>query len=71
MSVEERLDKLEKSVKLILDKLDDIKTDTKRMDTHILFVENIYTSIKKPFHYLMNMTSFLLHNDDRTAIKLR
>jgi hypothetical protein len=70
MDVEERLAKLEESVNLILEKLGDIKKDTDRMDSHISFVENVYSSIKLPFHYLMNLSSnFMIKNKNVAVIK--
>ena len=60
MDIEERITKLENSVQLILTKLDEIKKDTNRMDSHISFVENVYSNIKLPFYYLMNFSEKLL-----------
>lgn len=60
MDIEERITKLENSVQLILSKLDEIKKDTNRMDSHISFVENVYSNIKLPFYYLMNFSEKLL-----------
>ena len=60
MNIEQRITKLENSVELILSKLDEIKKDTNRMDSHISFVENVYTNIKLPFYYLMNFSEKLL-----------
>lgn len=72
MDVEERLAKLEESVNLILEKLGDIKKDTDRMDSHISFVENVYSSIKLPFHYLMNLSSnFMIKNKNVAVIKIK
>ena len=60
MNIEQRITKLENSVELILTKLDQIKKDTNRMDSHISFVENVYSNIKLPFYYLMNFSEKLL-----------
>ena len=60
MDIEERITKLENSVQLILSKLDEIKKDTNRMDSHISFVENVYSNIKLPFYYLINFSEKLL-----------
>mgnify|MGYP003970687881 CR=1 FL=1 len=60
MNTDERLTNLEKSIDLILKKLDKINEDTQRMDSHISFIESIYSRIKTPFHYIMNLTSFSL-----------
>lgn len=60
MNIEQRITKLENSVELILTKLDAIKKDTNRMDSHISFVENVYSNIKLPFYYLMNFSEKLL-----------
>lgn len=68
MDIDERLIKLERSVDLILEKLDKINQDTSRMDNHISFVENIYSRIKTPFHYLMNLTSFSLLKNKNTLM---
>ena len=60
MDIEQRISKLETSTDLILSKLDEIKKDTNRMDSHISFVENVYNNIKLPFNSLMNFSQKLL-----------
>ena len=34
--------------------------ETKRMDSHVSFVENIYSSVQTPFHFIMNRVNNLI-----------
>tara|TARA_B100000900_G_C20190585_1_gene557698 strand:+ start:402 stop:617 length:216 start_codon:yes stop_codon:yes gene_type:complete len=69
MDIEQRIIKLENSVELILTKLNEIKKDTNRMDSHISFVENVYNNIKLPFNYLMNFSEKLLVKNNYKLIE--
>lgn len=54
-----KLDTLEHSQLNIERKVEEIYKNTKRMEDHINFVENIYEKVKTPFHYLMDKISLL------------
>ncbi len=51
ISIEKRLTDIENEIK-------EIKTSANNMDNHISFVENIYNSIKLPFHYIINRINY-------------
>lgn len=51
--------KINEKLDIILNRLDNISQETKRMDTHVTFVENIYDNVKAPFHYAMNKINYL------------
>ena len=55
----EKLESLENAQTKLEKKLDDILLNTKRMESHIDFVENTYNKVKTPFHYLMDKVSLL------------
>jgi hypothetical protein len=50
-----------KSIKLELEfiksELQTIKSGTKKMETHISFVDSIYYRVKSPFHYILDAVS--------------
>lgn len=56
-SQERKIESLERKIGLLLERMDCIKKDTKRMDSHITFVEGVYDSVKSPFHFVMNKIS--------------
>ena len=49
------------NIKIILSKIDKelqiIRSQTEKMDNHIDFVDNVYDSVKKPFHFLCDKVS--------------
>jgi hypothetical protein len=51
------LQEINKSLMIILKRIDTIEKSTSNMDRHIGFVERIYQHIKQPFHYLIGMVS--------------
>lgn len=51
--IEQKLDKIQKD-------LDKILEENKKIDSHISFVENVYSSISTPFHKIMNYANTLL-----------
>tara|TARA_Y100000114_G_C11736714_1_gene316590 strand:+ start:772 stop:993 length:222 start_codon:yes stop_codon:yes gene_type:complete len=61
-----KLNKLEDKLKIIEDKLEELKkaifdlTDTtKRMDNHISFVEATYETLKKPLDFVKEKVNYL------------
>ena len=55
----QKLEALELSHLDLERKIDEIHKNTKHMEEHIDFVENVYEKIKIPFHYLMNKVNLL------------
>ena len=45
---------IENKILNIENKLLEIQTNTVKMDEHVNFVNNIYSQVKYPFHFLMN-----------------
>jgi hypothetical protein len=56
-NINKRLDKLEVKLDLILELIKEMKVGTGKMETHIDFVENIYDTVKVPFHFAMKSIS--------------
>ena len=56
--INKRLDSIEKSIVNITTILNKISGETNRMDSHVSFVENVYETIKTPFHSIMNRVHF-------------
>ena len=54
---EDKLAKLEDKLDKIIDKLNYVSKDTDKMDSHIDFVDGVYSKVQRPFHTLMNLVS--------------
>lgn len=64
LSVEERVAdliaaniRLEGEIRLLREGYNDIRTTTEHMDEHIDFVNDVYETVKAPFHLAMDMIS--------------
>ncbi len=55
--IERRLDDIDKRLDGMESSLKNIQDSGKNMDTHIEFVETVYSSVKSPFHYIMDRIS--------------
>ncbi len=55
--INKKLDQLEMKLDLILDLIKEMKVGTGKMENHIDFVENIYDTVKVPFHFAMKSIS--------------
>jgi hypothetical protein len=51
------LQEINKSLLVILQRINTIEESTSNMDRHIGFVERIYQHIQQPFHYLIGLVS--------------
>ena len=58
--LDKKLDETLLKINLIQKTLDKMSNETERMDNHISFVEAIYEQIKKPFHFLINISQKLI-----------
>lgn len=54
-----KIEIIESKIDNLLEQNVEISKNTQRMDSHITFVENIYSNIKSPFHFLMNKVNTL------------
>lgn len=52
--IADEIKEIKLNINIILEKLDNISKETKRMDDHVSFVEGIYDNVKSPFHFAMN-----------------
>jgi septal ring factor EnvC (AmiA/AmiB activator) len=52
-----KLDNIVDKLDNIVDKLNDISKNTNKMDSHIDFVDGVYSKVQRPFHTLMNIVS--------------
>ena len=59
-TLEDKLDKIINNIKTLEDKLEIMSKETKRMDSHVSFVENIYSGVQTPFHFIMNRVNNLI-----------
>ena len=59
MDIEDRLTKLEKTLDDVIRILEKIQTDTNKMSTHIDFVDNVYTRVKQPLHFICDRINYL------------
>jgi archaellum component FlaC len=54
---EDKLAKLEDKLDKIIDKLNYVSKNADKMDSHIDFVDGVYSKVQRPFHTLMNLVS--------------
>ena len=65
----ERVKNLEAILERIVDRTENIQISTQKMDTHINFVEDIYSVVKKPFDILLQ--SYLGYNPAESISKIK
>ena len=56
--INNKLAQLEERVENIEKRTEKIETSAKNMDDHISFIDNVYDSVKSPFHKVMDLVSF-------------
>ena len=54
MSIEERLDSIERKLDILLEKTVPIETASTKMSSHIDFVEAVYDTVKERMHYVLS-----------------
>ena len=59
ISIYNDIQNLKKEIKEIKEKMNEIETSTNNMDKHITFVESVYTTVKSPFHFLLNTVEII------------
>tara|TARA_Y100000996_G_C21981006_1_gene420495 strand:+ start:139 stop:357 length:219 start_codon:yes stop_codon:yes gene_type:complete len=61
-----RLDNLELKVDTILELLEkDVKPNCNKMNNHINFVENVYSTVKNPLAFICNRVNYLRNGEDQ------
>jgi len=65
----ERVKNLEAILERIVDRTENIQISTQKMDTHINFVEDIYSVVKNPFGNLLH--SYLGYNHTESISKIK
>jgi len=65
---------IKQELTIINNKLDKIlqfvETDSKKMNNHIDFIENVYNKVKYPFGYIMeSVNKFITNDDDNNKVK--
>jgi len=63
-------DKLEDKIDKIIDKLNVVSKNTDKMDSHIDFVDGVYSKVQRPFHTLMNLVSCKLLFGKNNSVNL-
>ena len=54
----EKLDIILKKLETIENKLGDCENSCENMDSHISFVNNVYSSVKSPLQYIIDKVSY-------------
>ena len=65
----ERVKNLEAILERIVDRTENIQISAQKMDTHINFVEDIYSVVKNPFGNLLH--SYLGYNPTESICKIK
>lgn len=55
----DRVDALEEKLNLILQKLDTIETGTNKMETHIDFINDIYSRVQTPLFWICDRVNYM------------
>ena len=55
-----RLDQIQRDIAIIKQRLDLIEPQTQKMDRHVDFVNDVYSSVKKPFHFICHQANYLI-----------
>jgi len=55
----EELKNIRSELEFIKSELAEIKEGTKKMESHISFVDSVYDRVKTPFHYVLDSVSKL------------
>ena len=64
--LEKKVDKLEEKLDYLIKSIDEhLKPDTKKMSSHIDFIETIYDNIKNPLGYFVHKISYLKGNENQ------
>lgn len=61
-----RLETLEKLLLVLVKDVENVRVSTENMDSHIDFVNGVYTKIHQPFHSLMNVASRFISEEVET-----
>ena len=56
--INNKLSQLERRIENIERRTEKIESSAKNMDEHINFVDNVYDTVKSPFHRVMDLVSF-------------
>jgi len=65
----ERVKNLEAILERIVDRTENIQISAQKMDTHINFVEDIYSVVKKPFDILLQSCVGYIPTESNSKIK--
>jgi len=63
--INNRLEKLEKRVEMIVEMLERIETNTKKMSEHIDFVDGVYENVKSPMEWICNKINLIDYRDKK------
>ena len=61
-----RLEQIQKDITQIRERLDIIEPQTQKMDQHVDFVNDVYSSVKKPFHFICNQANYLISSSSNS-----
>jgi len=60
--LENKMDTIENGIKLIHIKLDKCETSCKTMDEHIIFVEDVYQTLRSPLDFVRAQVNYMTGN---------
>lgn len=64
------LDAIDKKLDIILERLHHCETSCKKMDDHISFVEETYTTLRTPLDYMKNMVNSITGDESHALPKI-
>ena len=68
--IDARLDAIDARLDAIDTRITEVKKDTGKMSKHINFVDNVYTKVKIPFHYMCDtVDQIFLRNNEIKQVK--
>lgn len=63
-----KIDSLEDKINLLLENNKNIENDCSKMKEHIDFVENTYTSVRKPLNFIKNQIEYMMGNSNQPEL---
>ena len=68
MSDQDKLDLILEKLNAIEKRLDKIENSCGTMDTHISFVDGVYTTVRRPLDFIVNKVSLLTGENNRLIL---
>jgi len=62
-SIEHRIENIEMKLEYMDENSKSVEKNCSKMGKHILLIENVYESVRKPLTYIKNNIDFIMNND--------